>query len=171
MAPGGDLVALGEPAGSLTTFLPSRLQSSTLGWSRLLCPLGNLVLSPQTYLAQDLKLLPKNTHQPLSCTLDAWPASRPRQSPQHGLQNWFQNECPSRNGHQGLNEVTKARVSRGVRRYKTTVMETTSQAGFRMAETRACLERPSQLQGVSNQEAPKCDMDLRFLLIPSWWFT
>lgn len=53
----------------------------------------------------------------------------------------------------------------------TMTREMGSEAGFRIAEVRACLEGSSQLKGVPNQEAPKCDMDLRFLLIPSWWFT
>lgn len=65
----------------------------------------------------------------------------------------------------------KYRPIRGVQLYGTMMRETSIEAGFRMAEARACLEGPSQFKGVPNQEAPKCDMDLRFLLIPSWWFT
>lgn len=84
----------------------------------------------------------------------------------------FKNQYLSRNDpYQGPDVVTVAEASWGVRRNKTMMKRMASQAGFRTAETRACLEGPSQLKGVPNQEAPKCDMDLRLLLMPSWWFT
>lgn len=70
-----------------------------------------------------------------------------------------------------LDVAPAAQANWGVRLYETMMREMDGQTGSRMAETRACLEGPSQLKGVPNQEAPKCDMDLRFLLIPSWWFT